>query len=150
MCTNCDTFTGVIRRACSVHQHTPFSVMSSLPVPPAFVRHTAGDMTIRAEPLGSVIDVPAVLPCTQHDQNQPPVTVAKSTACVLRPRLSKIKRPVTTKFNRHTVTQKSTVHVLANGIAKFPVWVRHQQPAQLITRDGNCTLSYPQARTPTC
>ena len=73
---------------------------------------------------------------SKHDQNQPPVKAAKSTASITRPTLTKRKVPTT--LNRYS--RQSTVPVLANGIAKFPVWhqgARRQKKTQPIPVDGN-------------
>ena len=51
---------------------------------------------------------------SKHDQNQPPV----KTAPITRPKLT--KRTTITTLNRYN--RQSTVPVLENGIAKFPVW----------------------------
>jgi len=76
---------------------------------------------------------------SKHDQNQPPVKAAESTASITRPKLKSLtKRIVPTTLNRYS--RQSTVPVLANGIAKFPVWrqgARLQKKTQPIPVDGN-------------
>ncbi len=73
---------------------------------------------------------------SQHDQNQPPVKTAKSTVSITRPALT--KRIVPTTLKRYS--RQANVTVLANGIAKFPVWrqgERLQKKTQPIPIDGN-------------
>jgi hypothetical protein len=74
-----------------------------------------------------------VLLRSKHDQNQPPVKAAKRAASIARPTLSKRKVPsIATRYS-----QQSKVRVLANGIAKFPVWASLQNKEPPIPGDGH-------------